>query len=146
MTDSRLSVMRVVIDSSVLVPILTQREPITNPLVQRWQQNQINPLTNDDTLDELREVLLQRSPSSKVHQAYRFVERCLRLYIPWCEPIPLETVSSAPKCRDPSDQKFIDLAISGNAAILLTRDGDLLAMDCSTSFAIMRDSDFLRNA
>ncbi len=32
------------------------------------------------------------------------------------------------RCRDPRDQKFLDLAFSSQAAVLLTKDEDLLAL------------------
>ena len=136
---------RVVIDSSVVLPILLQREPETNPLLRLWQGNQVKPLANDETLAELRATLLGNSPTPKQLQAQRFVDLALRRYVPWCEFLPLQEIASAPKCRDPRDQKFIDLAIAGDAAFLITRDNDLLSMNDSFSFHILNDSDFLRN-
>jgi predicted nucleic acid-binding protein len=35
---------------------------------------------------------------------------------------------ATPRCRDPDDQKFIELAVRADARLLLTRDGALLAL------------------
>ena len=32
-------------------------------------------------------------------------------------------------CRDPKDDKFLSLAVSGNADAIITRDADLLVLD-----------------
>ena len=145
MTAGPVQELRVVIDSSVLVPLMIQREPNTNRLAQLWQEGYLTPLVNDETIEELRRTLLEKSPTPKLAPAYRFVDKCLRYYVPWCEYLPLQVDASAPQCRDPKDQKFVELAVTGKATVLLTRDGDLLSMDEITSFAIMGDRDFLRN-
>lgn len=42
---------------------------------------------------------------------------------------PVEVVTVAPwHCRDPDDQKLLDLAVSARAAALVTKDGALLAL------------------
>ena len=136
---------RVVLDTSVTLPILLQREPETNPLLQLWQSHRIKPLVNDETLSELRAQLMEKSPTAKQLQAQRFVRLALRRYLPWCDHLPLQEISSAPRCRDPKDQIFVDLAIGGNARYLLTRDKDLLDMESVGNVSILPDSQFLRN-
>ena len=46
-------------------------------------------------------------------------------------------------CRDPRDNKFLDLALSGHADILLTGDADLLSLHPFHKTAILSPSDFL---
>jgi len=38
------------------------------------------------------------------------------------------TTPTLPRCRDPDDQKFLELAHAANAAALFTRDAELLAL------------------
>jgi putative PIN family toxin of toxin-antitoxin system len=64
------------------------------------------------------------------------------------EIAPGQRVAPAPwVCRDPDDQKFLDLAFAARAALLLTKDKALLALNRRTTrdgLAILSPSDFAR--
>ena len=82
---------------------------------------------------ELAAVLKKHAPTTREYPAQRFVEAALRRYTPWCEMTPPGDSSNNPECEDEDDQKFIDLAIAGNADFLITRDHALLAMKPQTT-------------
>ena len=134
--------LRVVLDNNVIVPPLTYEHPGNNWLVQLWQSGRIKPLVSDETMAELRGKIVERSPTSKPLQAQRFLRKTLRYYVPWCDRIELQDNVGAPQCRDPNDQMFIDLAITGQADFLITRDDDLLSMNLNGSFEILNDTRF----
>ncbi|MFO5470502.1 MAG: putative toxin-antitoxin system toxin component, PIN family, partial [Dolichospermum sp.] len=46
-------------------------------------------------------------------------------------------------CRDPKDDKFLSLAIAGNANIIITGDEDLLVLKCYQNIPILSPKDFL---
>jgi len=46
-------------------------------------------------------------------------------------------------CRDPDDDKFLELAVSENATCIVSGDADLLALDPFRGIPIMRPADFL---
>jgi uncharacterized protein len=46
-------------------------------------------------------------------------------------------------CRDSSDDKFLELAVSGNATHIVTGDSDLLELDPFRGIRIIRPQDFL---
>jgi putative PIN family toxin of toxin-antitoxin system len=46
-------------------------------------------------------------------------------------------------CRDPKDDKFLSLAVSGGATYIVTGDKDLLALDPFQGIRILTPSDFL---
>src|SRR5712691_6565093 len=48
------------------------------------------------------------------------------------------------ECRDPKDNKFLELAVSGSATHLVTGDADLLALNPFRGIAIVSPSNFLR--
>jgi putative PIN family toxin of toxin-antitoxin system len=58
--------------------------------------------------------------------------------------VRMETVPTAklPQCRDPDDQKFIELAASAKADVLVTKDGELLKMKRRLPFRVMAPNDF----
>ena len=135
---------RIVIDTSVTLPLITRNNPQSSRLVQLWQNRLIIPLINSETIQELRAKLLEISPTPKPLQAQRFADNKLRQYRPWCEETPLARPPQAPRCRDTNDQKFIDLAITANADALITRDNDLLSMKDQVPFGIINEVDFLK--
>lgn len=133
---------RVVIDNNVIIPILTYEHPRTNWLVQLWQSGAIKPLISDETMAEFRAQVMERSPTPKPLQSQRFVTKSLRYYIPWCDHLALQDNTNTPRCRDPKDQMFIDLAVAGQADFLITKDDDLLSMNAETAFEILEDFRF----
>ncbi len=135
---------RVVIDSSVVLPILLRTYPNSSLLAQLWQAGRLSPLVNSETIQELSRKLLERSPFPKIVQARLFVDRAFRQYQPWCEEVGLKPATGAPECRDPTDQMFIDLAISGDAEVLVSNDQDLLSMAGQTPFRILTEGAFLK--
>ena len=46
-------------------------------------------------------------------------------------------------CRDPNDNKFLELAVCGNADVLVTGDDDLLVLNPFRRIAIVKPRDFL---
>ena len=132
---------RVVVDTNVILPILTGNMPERNWLRELWTAGQIVPLVNEETLAELREKLLERSPSTKEYQADLFVRKALAPYLRWCEVVPVRETQS-PVCRDTEDQKFIDLGLNGEADYLVTRDRALLEMSEILPFRVLDDPDF----
>ena len=133
---------RVVIDTSVLLPVLLYEKPESNWLATLWIDHRITPLANRETLSELRNKLEEKSAKLKLQQAKAFAAARMAKYEPWCEQTPVETNPANPRCEDPSDQKFIDLAIHGQAEVIITRDNKLLSTGDRTPFRIMNDSDF----
>lgn len=85
---------------------------------------------------------MERSPTPKPLQSQRFVTKSLRYYIPWCDHLALQDNTNTPRCRDPKDQMFIDLAVAGQADFLITKDDDLLSMNAETAFEILEDFRF----
>ncbi len=133
---------RAVIDTNILVPILTYRFPSDNWLVKLWQSERIKPLASEETINELKEKLLEKSPTPREYPAQKFVQRALSQYRPWCEMVLPQDSRENPQCQDTTDQKFIDLAFAGEAEALVTRDTKLLVMNEQTPFMITRDRAF----
>ena len=49
---------------------------------------------------------------------------------------------SIPDCRDPKDNKFLELAVSANASCIITGDKDLLVLHPFRGIFILNASDF----
>jgi putative PIN family toxin of toxin-antitoxin system len=100
------------------------------------------PLMSEDTLTELSDVL-SRSKFDK-HVSREDRQRFLRLIGGIVRVIPVTRKISA--CRDPRDDKFLDVALNGQARLILTGDKDLLALHPFHGVEILPPADFLSRA
>jgi putative PIN family toxin of toxin-antitoxin system len=97
-------------------------------------------LLSSSTIEELAEVLQRAKFERYVTAAEReeflaaFVERAIFVE-------PTEEVRA---CRDAEDDKFLELAVSGNASYIITGDDDLLVLHPFRSIAIMTPAEFLQ--
>lgn len=48
-------------------------------------------------------------------------------------------------CRDPNDNKFLELAVSSNASCIITGEKDLLILDPFRGIPILNAADFINN-
>lgn len=81
-------------------------------------------LASDATLDELADVLARPKfdPYVTVGERQEFLRLLTRL-VEW---VPI--VYRIQACRDPKDDKFLELAINGRADVVVTGDDDLLVL------------------
>ena len=55
----------------------------------------------------------------------------------------IDTKIKIAECRDPKDNKFLELAVAGNADCVITGDKDLLVLNPFRGIKIISPSDFL---
>ena len=91
------------------------------------------------TLEELRDVLYREKFDKYITDAER--TRFLADLLEKSAVIPI--TESITVCRDPDDDKFLELAVSGNADYLVSGDDDLLALHPFRAIPILRPAEFL---
>ena len=97
--------------------------------------------TSLETYEELSEVLLR----SKFDKYISLEERLLALK-QFKELAVFRKVSETIReCRDPKDDKYLELAVSVNASCIITGDKDLLIMHPFRGIPILKAVDFLNN-
>lgn len=130
--------LRLVPDTNVLISRLLVPRSVAAEAV-RWAFDHSLILMSEHTLDELKRVL-NRSKFDRyvsLEDRQSFIQQIERLY----ESVEIETSLSV--CRDPKDDKFLDVAVSGNADIILTGDQDLLILHPFREIAIISPRQFL---
>lgn len=116
---------RVVLDTNCLVSALIFSRNKMRWLRALWQTQIILPLVCKDTVSELLRVLAY--PKFKLTSEEQ--EMLLADFLPYAEVVTMTSLTeSIPQCRDEQDQKFLTLAIQGNAEVLVTGDQDLLVL------------------
>lgn len=122
---------RVVFDTTTVVSALLFSSGRLAWLRQHWSKAGCVPLISRATVEELMRVF--RYPKFGLHPDD--LHELLADYLPHCEVI--DPVQRCPvKCRDRSDQPFLDLAHTGKADSLVSGDRDLLVLSRRTRFLI----------
>ena len=136
--------MKVVLDTNVVVSaILFPRGHLTW-LRESWSNGRIVPLIDKPCVEELLRVLAY--PKFRLTPDY--IQVLLGTYLPFAETVntaaSIKTAAELPDCSDPHDQKYVVLAETGKAEVLLTGDRALLALVGQTRFAIETPATFRR--
>ena len=131
---------RVVFDTNTVVSALLFPTGSLAWLRHSWHGRTVIPLANKATMQELCRVLSY--PKFTLAAADR--EELLGDYLPFAELVTTPARPPAlPQCRDPDDQKFIELAFSAQADMLVTGDKDLLVLANKVKFRICTPAELL---
>ena len=135
MTKSEL---RVVVDTNVAVSAAMSKNSVPRKILRQAQAHG-KVLATIETLEELEEVLYRpkfdryMDDEDRIDFLKEFMERIEQITI----------TESVTECRDPKDDKFLEVAVSGKATHIVTGDADLLVMNPFRGIAIVRPQKFL---
>ena len=89
--------------------------------------------------EEMNRVIVQDRFDRYVSRRQRegFLELLIR------ESEHIEITESIQVCRDPKDDRVLELAVCGNAAYIVTGDADLLVLNPFRGIGVLRPADFL---
>ncbi|MBD2569455.1 putative toxin-antitoxin system toxin component, PIN family [Anabaena lutea] len=129
---------RIVIDTNCFVSRLLTPNSITSQAV-RYAFDFHHILVSSDTLTELEMVLSRKKFDNYVslEERQKFI-----LYLKNLTEI-IDVVNHVEVCRDPIDDKFLSLAIAGNANLIITGDEDLLVLKSYQKIPILSPKDLL---
>ncbi|MBX9399709.1 putative toxin-antitoxin system toxin component, PIN family [Lysobacter sp. BMK333-48F3] len=125
---------RIVLDSNVCLDLFAFKDPAVAPLLQALREGTIQAVADPACRDEWLRVI--EYPKLGLDAAVR--EACRRDYDALFEPYTADAATPAvalPRCADPDDQKFLELAQAAQARWLLSRDHALLVLGRRTARA-----------
>jgi putative PIN family toxin of toxin-antitoxin system len=129
---------RVVVDTNALVSRLLLPDSVPGRAVRKVvDEGQL--LISEATMMELADVLARSKFDRYVTLEDR--QQFLRLLGRVAEWVPV--LAAVQACRDPEDDKFLALAVSGDANTILTADDDLLVMNPFQGIKIETPADYL---
>ena len=70
-------------------------------------------------------------------------DRLLFLEVLTRDVLPVEIIEAVVDCRDPKDNKFLEVAVNGHADCIVSGDGDLLVLNPFRGIVIVMPNDFL---
>jgi len=132
--------MRLVVDTNVLVSAALKQASRPASVV-RWVSRHGGLLKSAATEAQALAVLRRPHLASKVPAG--FLGEIGRLFA-GAELVTVTTSIAA--CRDPTDDKFLELAVDGGADIIVTGDRDLLVLHPFRGIAILDPAAFVEGA
>ena len=116
----------VVLDTNIVLDLFVFKDPSTQPLKQALASQEIQWLTTQAMRDELERVLSYPKVMTRLAVTELDAKNVLQRFDDQARLVEVAPKASV-TCRDPDDQKFIDLAVLHKAA-LLSKDRAVLCM------------------
>jgi len=129
---------RVVVDNNALVSRLLIPDLVPGRAVRK-AADEAQLLVSEATLEELADVLARPKFDPYVSIAER--QEFIRLLGRIAELVPITFTVRA--CRDPKDDRFLELAINGRADLIVTGDRDLLELNPFQDIPIITPAEYL---
>jgi len=129
---------RIVIDTNVFVSAVVLPLSLPRQAVDEALDDGVL-LFSDATMSELTEVLHRPKLDHYVTAEER--TRFIRQLGGSAEFVPI--VQTVRECRDPRDDKFLEVALNGRAEVIITGDADLLALHPWREIEIVTPGEYL---
>ena len=130
---------RLVLDTNLIVSAALLARSFTRQVFETaLAQGEI--LVSDETQDELTEVIMRPKFDRYVSEEKRLTFLANFLNV----AVPVEVTEPIVACRDPKDDKFLTLAVNGNAACIITGGKDLLVLHPFRTITIQTPAEFMR--
>ena len=130
---------RIVADTNCLISRLLLPKSVPGHAVRHAVDHGIL-LVSEATMNELADVLARPKFDRYISLADR--QQFLRLLGHIAEFVA--SVYTVRECRDPKDDKFLEVALSGKAGLILTGDADLLTLNPWRGTAILSPAEYLK--
>jgi hypothetical protein len=130
--------MRLILDTNILVSAFVFKSETAN-IVVRHAAKKHTLLFSESTFKELKSTLLKPKFAEIVElpTIRKFIINLFRI------GEFIDPKIKIAECRDPKDNKFLELAVAGNADCVITGDKDLLILNPFRGIKIISPSDFL---
>jgi putative PIN family toxin of toxin-antitoxin system len=130
--------MRIVVDTNVFVSAALKTSSLPS-IVVRWVDRHGGLLKSAVTEQEVL-LVLQRSHVAAVTPPFFLADLSKMLAAAELVTI-IERIAA---CRDPRDDKFLELAVNGHADLIVSGDRDLLALNPFRGIAIIAPATFVQ--
>ena len=131
-------VLRIVVDTNALVSRLLLPQSIPGEAIRKaTASGQL--LVSEATLTELADVLGRPkfAPYISIKDRQQFIRVVGRV----SEMVAITHIIR--ECRDPKDDKFLELAVNGRAHLIITGDKDLLALNPFRGIPIITPAEYV---
>lgn len=130
---------RMVLDTNTLISGVQLNNSVPGQAVRKAIAEDVM-LMSEESLYELADVL-----SRKKFDRYLTVEdreEFVRLVLRVAEMVPIVTAVHA--CRDESDNRILEVAVNGDAALIVSGDQDLLALNPFRGIPVLKPIEYVQ--
>ncbi len=131
--------MIVVVDNNVIISAAMFWTSVPAQALRKARKNEFKIIASQFTLSELSETLLNTKFDKYVTIPKRI--EFLKTYKNELQIIPI--TESINVCRDPKDDMFLELAVSGNANLIISGDKDLIELNPFRGIQIISPKEFI---
>ncbi|MEM1167641.1 MAG: putative toxin-antitoxin system toxin component, PIN family [Cyanobacteria bacterium P01_H01_bin.35] len=133
-----MSRLRVILDTNILISGLLLSSSTSQQVFDQVTAKEIM-LISEDTYQEISQTLIR-----KKFDKYISLEKRLQFISTLRNKAEIINITETIDiCRDPKDNKFLELAISGNATHIITGDKDLLELHPFRGIPVLTPKQFL---
>ena len=129
---------RLVLDTNVLVSSALRIGPTPHRALLKARSEGVFP-ASEETVSEFQAVLLREKFDTLIERSLR--EKIFEEYARICLLVRISRPIHV--CRDPRDDKFLEVAVHGRANAIVTGDFDLLALHPFHGIEILTPADYL---
>ena len=138
--------MRAVVDTNILVRAVIKPHGTVGPVLLRLRHGEYTLLYAQSLLEELIDVLNRPRIRDKYQLTDQDIQTVVRLILLRGEAVtpPEKEKERITACRDPKDDKFLEVAVAGNADVIVSGDQDLLTLHPFAGIPILPPAAFLQ--
>lgn len=129
---------RFVFDTNVVVSALLMKKSVARDALDK-ARTVGDILLSLEVIEELRDVLSRPAFDRYIDEENRL--KFLSLLVKEAELV--EITEKIKECRDPKDDKFLELAVNGNASLIVSGDKDLQVLHPFRNIPILSPREFL---
>ena len=131
--------MRIVADTNVLISALGWKGSNPYKIIEKCFKGEITLVTSSDIISEFKDVATRPKFEFSLEEIDEFVSALIEI----SDVVqPRESFNIIE--GDPDDNKFIDAAVSGKAACIVSGDSHLLNLRTFRGIRILKPADFVR--
>ncbi|PKO23264.1 MAG: putative toxin-antitoxin system toxin component, PIN family [Chloroflexi bacterium HGW-Chloroflexi-1] len=128
--------MRAVVDTNILVRALIKPKGTVGPVLQTLRNKWYVLLYSDSLLEELLDVLHRPHIQHKYHLSEEDIETALAVILLRGEAVVSDRRVTI--CRDPKDNKVLEVATAGHADVIVSGDEDVSVLSPFEGIPIVR--------
>lgn len=134
--------MRVVLDVNFIVSAIISNAGSPGRVLEFWRQDKFDLVVSSSILEELDRVIHYPKIQQKYHLSEKHLKRILGL-------ISSQSIAVAPSQiitvieKDPTDNRYLECALAGNASYIVTGDSHLLELKDFQGIVILPPAGFV---
>ena len=130
--------MRVVVDTNVWISPLLIADSVSAKAVDK-ALSQADVMVSDATIEELSDVLSREKFDRyvSVNDREHYLRRLLQV------TSLVSVISEVTDCRDPSDNRFLALALDSESDVIVSGDADVLSLNPWRGIQVVSPAEFL---